>query len=396
MNYFERAQELKDEIIENRRHLHANPEIGFELENTAQYVKEQLKSYGIEPQDIGENGVTALIGKEGGKTLLLRADMDALPIKEDSGEEFSSNNDYMHACGHDNHTAILLAAAKMLKEKEDQLEGQVKFIFQPAEERLIGAEKMIEAGILENPKVDFAMGLHVAPDAPLNGVAIGPGVNFAAALNFKIVVKGEGAHGANPQDGIDPVYIGSQIVVNAPEILVRELPFDRNASMTMGRFHSDGAMNVIPDKVEIEGTIRTRSQESFEYLEKRFPEIVADIAKTYRGEAEVTFLAKCPVLDNPKEETAEIKSYLSEIAKDGEAFDLYDLPGTQGGTSEDFAHYSNQVPSVFFYLLDPYMEDDRPLYAVHNPKVRFDEDMLPVGATSMAHAAMRWLEENKD
>lgn len=392
MNYLEAAQAISDEIVANRRHLYAHPEVGFEVGETAAFVKEKLASYGLEPQDIGKNGVTAVIGKPGTKTILLRADMDALPIKDQSGLDFAPKRDYMHACGHDNHTAILLAAAKLLKENETQLAGQVKFIFQPAEELLIGAENMIEAGILENPKVDFAMGLHVAPNASISGVVLGPGVNFAAALNFKILIKGEGSHGANPQDGVDPVYIGSQIVVNAPEIIVRELPFDQSASMTMGRFIGDGAMNVIPEKVEIQGTIRTRSNDSFKYLEKRFPELVQDIAKTYRGEAEVTFLAKCPVLENPVEETAQVKGFLQEIAQDN--FTLIDLPGSRGGTSEDFAHYSNQVPSVFFYLMNPYQEEGRPLYPVHNPKVRFDEEMLPVGTASMAHAATRWLEEN--
>lgn len=393
MNYLQAAKALAEEMVENRRHLYANPEVGFEVEETAGFVKDKLKSYGIEPRDIGCNGVTAIIGKAGGKTILLRADMDALPIKDQSGLDFAPSGNYMHACGHDYHTSILLATARMLKENEDQLQGQVKFIFQPAEELLVGAENMIEAGILENPRVDFAMGLHVAPNAPVNGIVLGPGINFAAALNFKITIQGEGAHGANPHDGIDPVYIGSQIVVNAPEILIRELPFDRSASMTMGRFIGDGAMNVIPDTVEIQGTIRTRSQESFKYLEKRFPELVEDLAKTFRGQAQVTFLAKCPVLENPEEETKQIKGFLQEIAEDN--FNLIDLPESLGGTSEDFAHYSNQVPSVFYYLMNPYQEEDRPLYPVHNPKVRFDEGMLPIGAASLAHAASRWLEENR-
>lgn len=393
MDYIKEALNIKNELIAVRRHLYENPELGFEMKETSRFVKEKLIEYGLEPKDIGKGGVTALIGKPGAKTILLRADMDALPIKDQSDMEFSSKSDNMHACGHDNHATILLGAAKLLKENEDSLKGQVKFIFQPAEELLIGAENMIESGILENPKVDFAMGLHVAPNAPMSGILIGPGVNFAAALNFKITIKGVGAHGANPQDGIDPVYIGAQIVLNAPEILIREVAFDKSASMTMGRFIANGAMNVIPEIVEIEGTIRTRNEETHSYIEKRFPEIVKSIAKTYRGEAEVVYTANCPVLRNPKKETAEVKSYMSEISKDN--FGLYDLPGSKGGTSEDFAHYSNQVPSVFFYLMNPYKDTEK-LYPVHHPKVKFDENMLPIGAGVMAHVATRWLEENKE
>lgn len=394
MDYIKRAQELYEEMLENRRHIHQNPEIGFELPETSKFVKNKLKDYGIEAQNIGDSyGLTAIIGSDTGKTILLRADMDALPIKEKSGLEFASDNSYSHACGHDIHTTILLAAAKMLKENEDQLKGQVKLFFQPAEELLIGGKVMLEKGILENPKVDAAAGLHVAPNVPVEGIAVvkeGPWMTFAN--NFRIKVIGEGSHGATPYLGVDPVYIASQIVVGVQSILTRELPFDETATLTMGKFIADGAINVIPDEVIIEGTVRGFSNDTKNYIKKRLPEIVQSIAKTYRGEAEFELLSDCPVLVNDKDFSGQAINYLEEISEGN--FDIYE--GTQVHASEDFAYVASEVPSFFFNLLNPNPDaEEGELYPVHHPKVVFGEGMMPKGAAMLAHIATRWLEENQ-
>lgn len=390
MSYVQRARDMQDEIIANRRHLHENPELGFDLPNTVAYVKEQLAEMGIEAEDIGDHGVTATFGNPDGKTILLRADMDALPIKEESGLDFAAEGSNSHACGHDIHTSILLGAAKLLKEDEDQLKGQVKLIFQPAEELLVGGGVMVDAGILENPKVDAAMGLHVWPHAEESGLAVREGVFMASANNFKIKVSGVGSHGAMPYTGVDPVYIGSQIVTGVPEIIARELPFDESAVITMGKFIGDGAVNVVPGEVLIEGTVRTFSNESREYIKERLPELVQDIAQSYRGSAELEFLSDCPVLINDEEMTAQTRNYLEE-AVDSE-FPVFEAAQQHG--SEDFAYYANEVPSTFFLLQVPH-PDAEELYPVHHPKVMFDEDMIPVGVGAMAHSAKRWLEDNQ-
>lgn len=391
MSYIERARAMMDKIRENRRYLHQHPELGYELPETSAYVVEQLKEMGIEPSIIHDYGVTATIGKEGGKTILLRADMDALPIKEQSGLDFAATGENSHACGHDIHPTILLAAARLLKEDEDKLEGQVKFIFQPAEELLTGGGTMVEEGILENPKVDAAMGLHVWPHAKNSGVSVRKGVFMASANNFRIHIKGVGAHGAMPYNGIDPAYIAAQIVVGAPEIIARELPFDRSATITMGKIRADGAINVIPESAIIEGTVRAFSNETREYIKKRLPELVANIAETYRGSAELEFLSDCPVLINDEAFAEETSKYFEE-ALNGE-FEVEEADAQHG--SEDFAYYANEVPSNFFLLHTPLPNEDGEVFPVHHPRVRFDEDMMPIGAGLMAHATVRWLEENK-
>ncbi len=389
MNYMQRAYEMKEKIIADRRHLHQNPELGFELPKTVAYVKGQLREMGLEPEDIGDHGVTATFGNPGGKTILLRADMDALPIKEKSGLEFAAEGPNSHACGHDVHTSILLGAAKLLKEDEDKLAGQVKLIFQPAEELLIGGGVMVDAGVLENPKVDAAMGLHVWPHAEESGLAVREGVFMASANNFRIKVTGVGAHGAMPYTGVDPVYIGSQIVTGVPEIIARELPFDQSAAITMGKFIGDGAVNVIPDEVLIEGTVRAFSNKTREYIKERLPELVQEIAEAYRGTAELEFLSDCPVLINDEAMTAKTRGYLEE-AVDRE-FPIFEADQQHG--SEDFAYYANEVPSTFFLLHVPHPEAEE-LHPVHHPEVLFDEEMIPVGVGAMAHSAARWLEEN--
>lgn len=388
MDYLKKGQEYFKDQVNNRRYLHQHPEIGFELPNTVRFVKEKLAAMDIEAFDIGDHGVTALIGNEGGKTILLRADMDALPITEKTNLDFAATNDKMHACGHDIHTSMLLGAARMLKENEENLQGQIKLIFQPAEELLTGGKKMVEAGILEKPKVDVAIGMHVWPTGK-RGISTRVGTFMAGAMNFRIKVEGKGAHGAIPHNGVDPVYIGANIVTGVQELLARELPMNKSATITMGKFIGQGAVNVIPDEVEIEGTIRTFDNETRTYVRERFVEIVQDIAKTYRGKATVEFLCDVPVLVNHEEFGSKVENYLQEINEGN--FDLFRVPQTSG--SEDFAYYANEVPSMF-YLVNMPNPHSEVHYNVHHPKVIFDEKMMPVGSATIAHVATRWLEEN--
>lgn len=388
MNYLEEAQKLYDEIVENRRHLHANPEIGFDLPNTAAFVKEKLVSYGYEPEEIMENGIIALAGKPGGKTLLMRADMDALPMQEDSGLEFASGNDYAHTCGHDVHTAIMLAVAKLIKQNEDALEGQIKFEFQPAEELLIGSEAMIEAGLLENPKVDAAMAAHVNPLED-TGFIFNSGLSMASANNYRLKVKGVGAHGAMPHNGVDAVFVAAQII-NAFQFLVtKEIPFGNSAVITTGGFNSPGSRNILPSEVTLEGTMRTFDVEIQKYLKERMPEIAKAIAEAYRAEVEFEFLSNVPPLENDEAMTTEVRGYAEDLL--GDKYDFFSAEKAQA--SEDFAFVSQQVPTVYFNI--GMKQDGVDAYPVHHPKVVFNEDMLVPTAALFAEAATKWLANNK-
>lgn len=247
---------------------------------------------------------------------------------------------------------------------------------------------MVDAGILENPKVDVAMGMHVWPTGK-KGISTRLGTFMASAMNFKIHIEGKGTHGAMPSFGIDPVYIGASIVTGVQELLARELPMDKSATITMGKFSGEGAMNVIPGEAEIEGTIRTFDNDSRAYVRERFVEIVEKIADTYRGKASVEFLCDVPVLNNDEEFGRQVQSYLEEI-NEGH-FELHEAAQASG--SEDFAYYANEVPSMFYLVNMPDPNSDVH-HNVHHPEVIFDEEMMPIGSASIAHATTRWLEDN--
>lgn len=386
MSYLNEAKGMFQELVEIRRYLHQNPEIGFDLENTSKFVFDKLTEYGLAPEYIGENGVTALIG-EGDRTVLLRADMDALPIKEESGLEFSSQNEYSHTCGHDIHTTSLLGAAKLLKQNESQLKGQIKFLFQPAEELLVGGKAMVEAGILENPKVDIGLACHVAPDSK-KGIAIKGGTLYTAGNNFKMKVKGEGSHGARPHKGIDPVLAACTIVSNMQSIITREIPMNESAVITAGKFIANGSQNVIPGEVNIEGTVRTFNPATQEYIKKRLPEFVRLLGEAQRVEVDFEFTSDVPSLVNDEELTAELKPVAENLLEND--LEVYELP--QAFASEDFAFIAQEVPSLYFRLgmADPEREN----YPVHHQKVVFDEDLIPYASALFCELSSKWLEKN--
>jgi len=389
MSYLEEARAIYEEMIENRRYLHKNPEVGYGTLNTSNYVKEQLTSYGYEPKELIENSVIAMLGDENkGKTLLLRADMDALPIVEESGLDFASTNNYSHTCGHDIHTSVMLAVAKLLKQHEDQLEGAIKFVFQPAEELLTGSQTMVEAGLLENPKVDAALAAHVQP-MERKGIILNEGTSMAGANNYHIRVKGVGAHGAMPHNGVDVVFIATQIIEAFQFLVTKELEISKSAVITTGGFQSTGAMNVLPSEVNLEGTMRTFDDETRQYLKKRMPEVAKSIAEAYRGEVEFEFISDVPPLYNHVEMTQEVREYAKSVL--GDDYDIYSTDPAQA--SEDFAFVSQEVPSVYFNM--GMKRDNVDAYPVHHPKVIFDEDMMPPAVAVFAEAATKWLANNK-
>lgn len=388
MDIYERAIELKETIVKDRRHIHQNPEVGFDLPDTTKYVKQRLSEMGYEPQEIIENGIVCTVGK-GGKTFLLRADMDALPMHEESGLDFASQNDgACHACGHDTHTAMLLGAAQILKERESELKGTVKLMFQPAEELLTGAEKMVNAGVLDNPVVDAAMMIHIDTTEDI-GIGYVKGPRYASSNNFRIKIKGKGSHGAQPNKGIDPVLIGANIITAAQELISREIPFTKAAVLTTGHFEGGSAVNIIPPEAMIEGTTRTYSRETKDHIYKRLPEIASKIAEAYRGSAEVEYLCDCPILINDPQFTDTMLAYIKKLS-DGR-FEISEAEPATG--SEDFAFISSQVPACALSL--GVKINDEPFYPVHSPKMKVNEDAFPIGTSVLAECAIKWLEDNQ-
>ena len=387
MDNYSRAFELKEEIVKHRRVLHQIAEVGMNLPKTVEYVKNELRKMGYDPIDVGQSGVSATVG-QGEKTMLIRADMDALPVTEQSGLPFAATNGTCHACGHDIHTSILLGAAKMLKEQENELKGTVKLMFQPGEEVMHGAADMMKAGILENPKVDCAMALHVR-STDEKGISYTPGVRYASCNNFLIKVKGAAAHGAMPYNGADPIMMAANIIMAMQELVSREVPFNESAVLTIGQFQAGNTFNSIPAEVEIKGTMRSFSNKTREFLKKRLPELINDIAKAYRGTAELEWACDVPVMENDAELTEMCVSTIKKLAEG--RFKVYELGPSTG--SEDFAEVSNVVPTFMFGLglPDP---DSEIRYNLHNPKIVFDEEFIPAGAAVFVECAVKWLEEN--
>ena len=394
MNKFmEQAIAIKDDIVEYRRVIHSNPEVGAELPKTKAYVMDKLREFGYEPEEICESGIVATIeGSKPGKTFLLRADMDALPMAEATDCDFKATNGAMHSCGHDMHTAMLLGAAKLLKQNQDEIEGTVKLVFQPDEEGFTGAKKMIEAGVLQNPKVDAAMAMHVNSGTPSNLVVCGLGTSIGGCNRFRIVVKGTGCHGALPETGVDPINIAAHIFLAIQEITSREIPATKPAVITIGKFAGGDAPNIIPNEVVMEGTIRTLEKELGGQIFSRMNDIVTSTAKMFRGEAELIELSSVPPLANNKELANEVTGYMKDIVGEQGIF-LFEGGGMG---SEDFASYSYEVPSLYV-ILGAGAKNENPLYGVpmHNEKVVFNEDVLPTGAAMHAYSAIMWLKNNK-
>ena len=391
MNYYDRALELKDETIANRRHIHKNAETGLDLPKTKAYVMKKLTEYGLEPKDCGY-GVTATLGK-GGKVLLLRADMDALPMPEESGEEFACpTGKEAHTCGHDFHAAMLLTAAKMLKEKEDTLEGTIKFMFQPAEETFEGSKNMIENGILENPPVDAALAYHVSPGKMPIGLFMynDKDTMMYSVDGFKITIHGKGSHGAYPHVGVDPINIGVHIHLALQELIARESDPTHSCVLTIGQFAGGTAANIIPETAVLQGTIRTNKPEARELLVRRMKEVAEKTAAVYNGTVDIEMISEVPpLICNPKL-TDEVVGYMQELGIPG----LTPYPGISASASEDFAVIAEKVPSTFMYLSAGYL-DERGQYPAHHPKAQFNEDVCPIGAACLAHCASQWLKNNK-
>ena len=388
----EQARALESELVRWRRHIHENPEVGGDLPETCAYVTEELRKMGYEPYPVGGGVVAMLDGDPSGKTILLRGDMDALPMTEESGEEFSSKKaGKMHACGHDTHTAMLLGAAKLLMDNKDKVKGRVKFMFQPGEEGYKGALHMVEAGLLENPHVDAAFGMHSrsASDFPTGTITHTTGPASASADGFKVIVHGKGCHGARPEDGIDPVNILAHILIGLQTINSRERVQREPLILTVGQLIAGTAENIIPESGYLTGTIRAFNQELRVFAKRRLEEISKGMAATFGATAEIVWYTEFAPTINNVELTAELDGYTRELLGDDQVF----ITEPQMG-SEDFSEVMLRVPGSFFYVNLGSIADGY-LFGGHNPKVRFDESGLPVGSAVYANNAICWLEHNR-
>lgn len=385
------SKAIENEIIKNRRMIHGFAELGFELPNTLSFVMGQLESYGIKPEKLGKAGIVFTLGKPGGKTILLRADMDALPMEETSGLDFAATNGNCHACGHDVHTAMLLGAAKLLKRKEEELKGQVKFMFQPAEEKLAGALDMISEGVLSNPKVDAAFAIHVitgTDDSKSGHVYYKEGPVMSSGDAIKVVVKGEEAHGSAPHLGVDAIQIASRIAIEVNSMIATHMPADERNVALVGKISGGTAVNTVADKVEMEISLRSQSVESRKRMIERVSEISSTIAKLYGGVAETSHLYGMPPLVNNIGLTEEFKDFAVELLGSSRVGKIKGFSGT-----EDFSMIAEKVPSSLF-TLGLGSPDEGYGHYLHHASITFNEEDFHVGAAMYAHVAKRWLEAN--
>lgn len=394
----EKAKEYQSEINSYREYLHKNPEIGMNLSLTKGFVKKKLSEMGYEPVEICESGIVACTkGKKKGKVFLLRADMDALPIKEETELEFKSLNGNMHACGHDMHTSMLLGAAKILKEYESELEGTIKLMFQPGEETGDGAKAMVKANVLSEPKVDAAMMIHVIAGEPIPGGMIvipGSGTVTASSDTFRISVTGKGGHGAYSEKAVDPINVATHLHTALQAINSREISAEESVALTIGKINGGTAPNIIPNNVTMEGTIRAFSQETRQFVKKRLMQISESIAKAFRAEAKVEFLIETSSVVNDGGLVDIVTQALQSTFQE-KVLDMSRLTGGKKNMgSEDFAEISINVPSVALFI-SAGSSNDGYTYPLHHPKAIFDEKQLYIGSAVYAICACAYLEKNK-
>ena len=379
MTALDEAKKISNEIIAWRRALHKIPEIGLILPQTAAFVKARLDEMNI-PYSTFErhSGIVALIGKKTGKTMALRADMDGLRINEESEFEYRSQNSYMHACGHDAHTAILLGCAKLLKQHENELNGQVKLLFQPAEEGPGGALPMIEDGVLENPKVDAILALHMdrkihAAPCKNGDIFVKYGNSSAADDQVDITIIGKSGHGSEPHRCIDPIAVSTLVVTAIQYIISREISPFSPCVITFGTMTGgQGAENIIPNTVELHGTIRNQDMDTRDFVFKRIEEVVKYIAKAMRADYKVTFLNGYPPTKNDKDM---VDRFLASAYKILPAEDIH-LNDEDSMGGEDAGFFYQKVPGCFFRLVSAAPFTDGEVYPAHSSRFVLDDSVL--------------------
>jgi amidohydrolase len=392
------ATEINPQVVAWRRDFHKNPELGTFETRTAKVIADELRKLGYEvTTGVGGTGVVGVLkGSRPGPVVALRADMDGLPVTEQVDLPFKSTAKaqwngqevgVMHACGHDNHMAIQLGAATVLAKLRDRLPGTVKLIFQPAEEGPGGAEPMIKDNVLENPKVDAIFGLHVFP-FPAGSVTYRSGPLMASADSFVIKVKGRQTHGAVPWGGIDPIVVGSQIVLALQTIISRSVDITQApAVVTVGRFTGGNRSNIVPDEIELEGTVRAFDEGVRKLIHDRLRSIATNIAESAGATATLEFGLGYPVTRNDPALTERMAPTLQRVAGAGNV-----RVGPLTGTAEDFSYFQQKVPGLFFFLgVTPRDQDHTKAPANHSPLFFADESALPVGVRLMTNLALDYL-----
>lgn len=382
-------EEIESEFVEIRRHIHMNPELSNKEFMTTALIKEKLKEFDVEILDIGAiTGVVGLIrGKGKGKTIGIRADIDALPVSENTQVDYESQIDgVMHACGHDIHTTVLLGCAKVLSKFKHHLNGDVKLIFQPAEEKGSGAKQLIGLGVLGNPKIDAIFGLHTWPEIPVGTVGVKYGTMMAAADSLNIKIFGKQTHAAHPHKGIDPLIIAMQVLNSLQTIVSREISPVNSAVLTIGQIIGGTAPNIIPGEVELKGTVRTIEDSVRKEMPKRIESLVKGIATAMRGEAEVVYEYQTGSVKASKEMVdLVVRSAGKSIGNENVRF----LEKPSMGT-EDFAYYLEQVPGVFFRL-GTYNKEFGEEFPLHSPNIIFDDQCIKTGIKVMCSTAIEYL-----
>jgi amidohydrolase len=382
------AEALYDEIVAVRRDLHMHPELGFQEVRTARIVAEKLGALGYEViTGVGKTGVVGVLqgGLPGERTVLLRFDMDALPIQEENDVPYRSQvPGVMHACGHDAHVAVGIGVANVLAQHRDQIPGTIKLMFQPAEEGLGGAKAMINDGVLNGPDVDYALGLHVSSGHPVGTAVVRSGAMMAASDGLRITVRGKGGHGAHPDQTVDAVLVAAQIIVALQTIVSRNVNPEATGVVTVGAIHAGQAGNVIADTAQMRGTIRSFDPAVRELLHRRVREVATGVASALGATADVEVIIGVDATVNAEKPTEVI--YRSAAALLGEA-NLDTTYRTPGG--EDFSAVLARVPGNFFFLGTK--SDERTGFPHHNPHFDLDERALPTGVAILCDAALRCL-----
>jgi amidohydrolase len=374
-------------VLQYRRHLHQYPELSFQEINTSNYILHVLNEHDISSQKIGKTGVVGIIkGGKPGKSIALRADIDALPIVEKNNVEYRSKNPgVMHACGHDVHSASLLGSALILKELEKEIQGDIKLIFQPGEEKLPGgASILIKEGVLNNPSVQHIIGQHVHPPLEIGKIGVKPGPFMASADEIYITVEGKGGHGALPHECIDPILIASHLVVSLQQLVSRSCNPLVPSVLTIGKIQSDGgATNIIPEKVFMQGTFRTMDEPWRKEAHIKMKHLAENLTKSMGGNCDFEIRKGYPSLFNNEDLTLKIKGHMQDfMGKEN----VIDLPIRM--TAEDFAYYSQEVPACF-YRLGTGNHAKGITSPVHTPTFDIDEKSLEIGSGLMAFLAIR-------
>lgn len=384
------ARELHKDAVANRRHLHANPELSFKEYNTSAFVAKKITELGIAFEKKADTGIVALLKgskSDSDQVIALRADMDALPITEANDVDYKSQNPgVMHACGHDMHTSSLLATANILNQLKSEFSGTIKFIFQPGEEKVPGgASIMIKEGVLENPRPKHIIGQHVMPELPFGKIGFCEGPYMASSDELYITVKGRGGHGAIPHLNIDPVTITCQLIIALQQIVSRQANPIIPSVLSFGKIIAEGATNVIPDKVEIEGTFRTFNNEWREEAHQRMKKMASGLVEGMGGECDFEIRRGYPVLINEANITREVRQYTEDFLGKENVVDLDPwMP------AEDFAFYSQHIPGCF-YRIGTGDEANGITSGLHTPTFNIDEKSLETGPGLMAYVALKCL-----